>query len=340
MGHKVRIANIGRVIEVADEETILEAAIANGLNYPFGCHSGTCGACKSTLISGAVRMLDYSKFALTDPERAEGQILVCSAVPVADCEIRYVEESDAPLHPMRKLDCRVVGLESATHDIKILTLEVSGGSPLEFSAGQFARLSFGDLPGRDFSMANRPDEPLLEFHVRLVPDGAISGFVHRGLRIGDLVTLRGPYGTCFLRPGHPGPILALAGGSGLAPIKSIVETALHGGFRHDIRLYFGVRAERDIYFEERFEAIARNSPNFSFIPVLSAPSGPTPRRTGFLADAVREDFRDLDGWKAYLAGPPVMVDTCVDTLTRLDIRRDDIHADAFYTEAERPAGAS
>jgi len=334
MGHTVRIANIDRTIDVEERQTILEAALAAGVNYPFGCHSGTCGTCKTALLSGTVRMLDYSKFAMNDAERAEGQILVCSAVPEADCEIRFAEESAPPSHPLRKIECRVSGLENATHDIKLLALDVIDGPPLEFSAGQFAGLAFGDLPARDFSMANRPDEALLEFHVRLVPNGTVSGFVHRELELGDVVTLRGPYGTCFWRAEHRGPVLALAGGSGLAPIKSIVETALRDGFSQDIRLYFGVRRERDLYLVQRFEALARKHPNLSFVPVLSAPDDATSRRTGLLTDVVDEAFCDLSGWKAYMAGPPAMIDTCVAAVTRLGVRPDDIHADAFFTRAD------
>lgn len=336
MSREVLITSIDRAISVAEGETILEAALEQGVDYPFACHSGTCGSCKSKLLSGDIHFLDYSRFALTDEERAQGWILACSAVPVTDCEVAYnVEPGLAAPHPVRQFDARVAGLRDATHDIKIVTLEPGDGRPLAFSAGQFVQLRFGDLPERDYSMASCPGEPRLEFHIRLTPGGRISGFVHNELRPGDTVRLRGPYGSSFFRDGHAGPMLALAGGSGLAPIKSIVETALEAGFQREIRLYFGVRDERDLYLENHFKAVAAAHDNLSFIPVLSEPSGATKRRTGFLADVLRDDLRSLGGWQAYLAGPPIMVDTCVAALTDLGIDSADCHADAFYTQAER-----
>ena len=335
MTRAVRIAGIERVIQVAEGETILEAALEQGVEYPFACHSGTCASCKSRLLAGEVRLLEHSPFALTEAERAEGWILACCAIPFGDCVVAYDDEIELTSHVLRKLDCRVVGLRDATHDIKLVSLEPCDAPPLEFSAGQFASLGFGDLSPRDYSMANRPDEPRLEFHIRLTPGGASSGYVHCALRLGDLVSLRGPYGTSFLRAEHPGPMLALAGGSGLAPIKSIVETALANSFHNEIRLYFGVRDERDLYLEDHFQALAAAHPNLRFVPVLSEPSAPTRRRTGYLADVVRQDFRDLADWKAYLAGPPIMVDTCLAALAALGLARADCHADAFYTRAEQ-----
>ena len=147
--------------------------------------------------------------------------------------------------------------------------------------------------------------------------------------------VEGPLGTAHLRDNHRGPILAVAGGSGLAPIKAIVESALAGGAQQPIHLYFGVRAERDLYLEGHFRALTEQHPNLTFTPVLSEPDGPTGRRTGYLADAVAADFADLDGFKAYLAGPPIAVETTVGKLRAAGMRRRDIHADAFYTEADK-----
>jgi CDP-4-dehydro-6-deoxyglucose reductase/ferredoxin-NAD(P)+ reductase (naphthalene dioxygenase ferredoxin-specific) len=186
-------------------------------------------------------------------------------------------------------------------------------------------------------MANRPDEPVLEFHIRLLPGGAVTPHVSGKLKLDDTVKVAGPFGTSYLREKHTGPIVALAGGSGLAPIKSIVETALAHGMQQPIALYFGARAERDLYLEDHFRALAARHGNLTFIPVLSQPDGPTRRRTGFLADIVRDAFTTLDGVKAYLAGPPVMVETATAALVDLGVRRQDCHADAFYTEAEKAA---
>ena len=240
-------------------------------------------------------------------------------------------------HPVHRLSCRVIGLEDATHDVRVVRLEITDGGPFQFSAGQYARVTFEALPPRDYSMANRPNQANLEFHIRQIGDDGASGYVARKLRVGDRVGIEGPYGEAWLRQDHSGPILAIAGGSGLAPIKSIVETALVADMQQDIHLYFAVNDEPDIYLEEHFQTLARTYPNLRFVPVLSDPSGPTGRRTGLVSVAVAADFADLDGFKAYLAGPPAMVEAAVQVLVTRGLGRADIHADPFYTEAEKAA---
>jgi CDP-4-dehydro-6-deoxyglucose reductase/ferredoxin-NAD(P)+ reductase (naphthalene dioxygenase ferredoxin-specific) len=337
MSFTVKIRQFDGDLAVEMGQTILEAALARDLPYPHGCQSGNCGACKSELLSGEVEMSPYSEFALTEQEKASGLILACRAVPWSDCAVKFLEADEVVAHPSRRLSCKVVDLASATHDIRVVRMEVLSGGPFDFSAGQYAKIEFPGLPPRDYSMANRPDEKILEFHIRLLPGGAVTPYVSTQLKVGDAVKVSGPYGTSYLREKHAGPIVALAGGSGMAPIKSIVETALAQGMKQPIALYFGARAERDLYLEAHFKALGTRHGNLTFIPVLSQPDGPTQRRTGFLADAVRSDFPTLDGVKAYLAGPPVMVETATAALTELGVRRQDCHADAFYTEAEKAA---
>lgn len=246
---------------------------------------------------------------------------------------------EAIAHPPRRIVCTVADIENATHDIRVVRLAVESGGPFEFLAGQYASLEFPGLPPRDFSMASRPDEALLEFHIRLMPGGAITPYMATQIRCGDRVDAYGPLGTAYLRENHTGPIVALAGGSGLAPIKSIVETALARGMTQPIALYVGVRAERDLYLEEHFRALSARHPNLRVVPVLSAPDAPTQRRTGMLADALRQDFAPgaLKDAKAYLAGPPIMVETAMAALITLGVRKQDCHEDAFYTEAEKAA---
>lgn len=338
MAFSIRVRQLAQPFQAAGGQTILDAAFAAGHDYPCGCQSGNCGACKSHLLSGEVEMSPYSDYALTEEERAAGQILACRAVPWSDVEVAWLESDEVASHAQRRLDCRVLSIEPLTHDIRRLRLGIEAGGPFTFSAGQYASLAFDGLPPRDYSMASQPDEDTLEFHVRALPGGAVSAHVRERLRPGDRVRVEGPRGISFLREKHAGPILGLAGGSGLAPVKCIVERALKLGARQPIHLYFGVRDERDLYLEEHFRALEGRHANFRFTPVLSEPSGETARRTGFLADIVRSDIAGVDGARAYLAGPPVMVETCVAALAELGLGRDRCHADAFYTEADR-AGA-
>jgi ferredoxin-NAD(P)+ reductase (naphthalene dioxygenase ferredoxin-specific) len=247
------------------------------------------------------------------------------------------EDEKAILHPQQRLTCRVVDLAPLTHDITRLRLAVETGGPFVFSAGQYAALRFAELPPRDYSMANRPDEALLEFHVRRMGAGSASAYVTEELQPGERVVVDGPFGSCHLRENRAGPILALAGGSGLAPIKSIVETALAQGRHQPIHLYYGARDERDIYLEEHFRALAAAQANFRYTPVLSEPRRPSTRRSGLLHEALAADFADLAGVKAYLAGPPAMVEATTELLEARGVPRHDIHADAFYSEAEKRA---
>ncbi|MHA1536455.1 MAG: 2Fe-2S iron-sulfur cluster-binding protein [Alphaproteobacteria bacterium] len=340
MSFTVRIADGKGEIAVEIGETILEVALKAGLPYPHGCRSGNCGACKSELVEGEVDLSPYSEYALSQAERDQGLILACRAVPWSDCAVRWLDADESAVHPIRHLRARVTGIEDATHDIRIVRLAIESGGPFDFSPGQYAQVTFAGMPARDYSMASRPGEDRLEFHIRAAEGGVVSQYVSKQLAEGDEVKLVGPYGAAHLREGHRGPILALAGGSGLAPIKAIVDQALAKGMEQDITLYLGVRAERDLYLEKHFEGLSGEYPNLRFIPVLSEPDaaetdGPSERRTGFLADAVASDFASLDGAKAYLAGPPIMVETCTEALAKLGLRRQDVHADAFYTEADK-----
>ena len=278
-------------------------------------------------------MSPYSEFALSVEEKARGLILACRAVPWSDCEIQPAEVEDAAVHASRRLECRVAKIEAATHDIRILRLDIMDGGRLDYTAGQYAQLTFDDLPARDFSMASAPVADHLEFHIRYVAGGAVTSHILENLALGDPVEVRGPMGTAHYRAGHKGPMLLVAGGSGLAPIKAITEAALSAG--RDMFVYFGARTERDIYLENHFQDLAARHANVHFTVVLSEPDAPTKRRTGFLADAVAADFTDLGGFKAYLAGPPVMVEGATGALTGLGLARRDCHADAFYTEAEK-----
>ena len=325
MSFAVTIRQHDGPIKVAPGETLLEAALAQGVPYPHGCRSGNCGACKSTLETGEVDLAPYSDYALTSEERAQGLILACRATPWSDAIVAWLEADEVVAHPLRHLVCRVAGLEDLTHDIKRVRLEILSGGPFDFSAGQYAALRVSSLPARDFSMASRPDEPILEFHIRHMIGGAASRYIVRNLALGETVRLEGPFGSAWLREHHTGPILAIAGGSGLAPIKSIVETALARGARQPIHLYL----------EDHFATLAAAHPNLRFTPVLSEPRLPTARRTAFVHEAVAADLGDLDGAKAYIAGPPAMVEAATAMLLARGMPRQDIHADAFYTEADK-----
>ncbi|PSS64482.1 oxidoreductase [Ensifer sp. NM-2] len=327
-------------LEVQVGQTILDAALAAGIPYPHGCKSGRCGACKSRLIEGEVELFQHSPFALTDVEKADGLILACRALPLTATAVAWLGSDDEDaVQPLRRLEGVVTNIDDLTHDIKLVRIATQDGLPLLFAAGQFAQVSFGGVPTRSYSMANRPGDTSLEFHIRRVPGGVTSQHVHSRLKSGDKATLEFPLGSSYLRQHHSGPIVCVAGGSGLAPIKAIVETALAHGKNHPIHIYFGVRGERDLYLFDHFQALAKRHPNLSFTPVLSE-AQTTQYRTGFVTQVVGKDLSDLSGWKAYVAGPPLMVDAAMEATFARGLRQEDMHADVFFTpEAEPTPGA-
>lgn len=314
--------------------TILDAALEAGLPYPHGCRAGNCGTCKTRLLHGEVDMTDYAPYVLDEAEKAEGLILACQSKARTDVTLKWLGDADNVIYPVRKHTAVVHGLDRVTHDITRVYLKLTG-KPLVFAAGQYAELSFGRMPARPFSMANRPDQPILEFHIRRMPNGLASGYVAERLRVGESVRLKGPYGSAYLRDNHGGPIVAIAGGSGLAPMKSIVETALARGMTQDIHLYFGSQNERDVYDEAALLGLAEKHANFRFVPVLSAASERTSRRTGWVHDAVAVDLPRLAGGQVYMAGPPPMVDAATAMAVKHGARPEDIHADPFFPAAEK-----
>ena len=217
---------------------------------------------------------------------------------------------------------RVVSLNQPARHLTVARLETD--APFAFFAGQFAKVQFENVPPRDLSIASRPGHRILEFHIRDLP--------HRGPSLFERVTpgaravVSGPFGGGYLRAAHSGPILLVAGGSGIAPIKSIVETALETGMRQPIHLYFGVRDEPDLYLEAHFEELARLHSNLCFVPVLSH-SERHVRRRGLVGEAVAADFAALAGFKAYVFGPPAMVRATVHALQQLGIEITDVHTD-------------
>ena len=186
---KVRIHQANRTIQVSPTQTVLEAAIEQGVDYPHGCRSGRCGTCKSRLIDGKVDLLEHSRFALTDAEKAAGLILACRALPQNDLALAWLgDEEEQPHHPVRQVAARVTEVRDVTHDIRVIRLALAG-DPLAFSAGQYVRLTVPGSPSRDYSMANQPGDTELEFHVRHVPEGVTSGHIHRNLKPDDAVRI-------------------------------------------------------------------------------------------------------------------------------------------------------
>ncbi len=245
--------------------------------------------------------------------------------------VRRIDAEELVMHPSRVMRCRVLEIEALTHDIRGVRLAVEAGGPMTFSAGQYAEVEFAPGLSRHYSMANTPDEPELVFHVRHMPGGRSSAFVAHRLRVGDKVKVSGPLGVSYLREHHRGPVLLIAGGSGLAPIESILCTLLARDHAAPVRLYFGVRSERDVYHEALLKDLAARHAHFTYQVVLSEEIGARGRRYGLVHEAI--DAPLPPELMAYLAGPPVMVEVATARLRAEGLSVRQIHADAFYDQA-------
>ncbi len=332
----VYIRQAERSIDVEVGSTVLETALQDGIVYPHGCRAGNCGGCKSRLHSGEVELSPYSEFALSAEERSDGFILACRAVPWSDCEVSWCELDDVAVHPVLELSCVVKNIEKLTHDIVSLQLEVLNTDAFEFSPGQFVYVEFEGYPKREYSIASFTDN-ILEFYIRRIDGGTVTPFVWDYLMLGEKVRVGGPHGNMFLREQHDGPILAIAGGSGLSAIHPIVAAALRLRPEQSVRLYHGIRDEADIFRSEVFEQLRLEHQSFGYDPVLSESTGKTARKTGLLAQVLNQELpksEAMDG-KAYLAGPPPMVRSCRDVLVDKGFQSMNIHADPFFTEADR-----
>ena len=330
----VFIRQEGQAIQVEVGSTILETALAAGIDYPHGCRAGNCGGCKSRIHSGEIELSPYSEFALSEQEFEDGLILACRAVPWSDCEVSWLEQDDLAPHQPQTLDCSVSGIEKLTRDIVSVKVSLEKGQEFHYSPGQFVYITFQGMPRREYSIAII-EAGVLEFYIRVVEGGVVSPFVWDYLAVNETVQIDGPYGNMFYRSEHQGPVLAVAGGSGLSAIQPVAIAAVAENPSRDVHLYHGVRDELDVFREETFQQLSEQYKNFRYVPVLSQPSSDSDRRTGMLSDVLAQDLDTDDNLMVYLAGPPPMVRSCTDVLLHKGVKSTNIHADPFFTEADQ-----
>lgn len=239
-------------------------------------------------------------------------VLACQTYLTEPCTIEIPEPDEVVVHPARIVKATVIAIEDRRHDIKRLLLRPA--RPIEFSPGQYVQLQFTLEHARPYSMAGLSGDALLEFHVRQVPEGRVSGYIARDLRIGDAVKVSGPLGT------------------GLAPILSILHGALDGRMMNPIHLYFGVRSPRDIYGMAWLAPLQRDNPRLTVHVVVASGGDPTMHRCCLVTDAIEQDRGDLEGWRAYLCGSPPMVEATTVVARRKGVAPEHIYAGAFYTQ--------
>ncbi len=296
--------------------------------YPisFSCMSGRCGICRCRVLSGQVR--NSGPEAGRPHSGKADYVLACQTVLMDDCTIELPEVDEVVVHTARIVKGTVIAIEAVTHDIRRIRVKLA--KPMAFSPGQFASVEFTPEHIRPYSMAGLHDDGEWEFQVRRVPDGRVTAFIFDELKVGTTLRISGPMGTGYLRTQHPGPMLCVGGGTGLAPILSIVRGALAAGMHNSIHLYFGVRSAEDVYDADRIQALAAAHPNVKVHILVATGAAHTGQRSGLVTDAIGGDLGTLKGWRAYLCGPPSLVDALNLFVTRLGIEPGHVHGEAFY----------
>ena len=332
MSHQVTIKPSGHVYQVADHDTFLSAAIDAGLNIPYGCRNGACGACKGKVLSGEVDHGDHQSTALSDKEKESGLALFCCAKPLTDAVIECREVSALNGIKPRIMPARVQMMEKPSHDVMALFLKLPSNERMQFMAGQYIEFILKDGKRRAFSLANAPhNDEFLELHLRLIPGGTFTEYVFNEMQEKAILRLEGPFGSFYLREDSNKPIIFVAGGTGFAPIKGLIEHILHQETQREMVLYWGVKTLADLYMPTLPKAWASIHKNLKFIPVLSEPlaSDAWQGRTGFVHQAVLDDFADLSAHEVYCCGAPVMVDTANEAFKLRGLPDDAFFSDAF-----------
>jgi len=338
MSFQITIKPSNHVFTAEADETILNAAARAGYTLPYGCRNGACGSCKGLLIEGDVDYGHHQPETLTEEEKAEGKALFCCGKPRSDLVIEAREVRMAGEVQVRKLPCRVHKIDKVASDVAVLYLKLPTNERLQFMAGQYIDFLLRDGKRRSFSMANAPhDDEFLQLHVRHIPGGNFSNYVFTEMQEKTLMRFEGPLGTFFLREDSDKPIVFVAGGTGFAPIKAIIEHVFHKMLDRTMVLYWGVRSLADMYMPHLPAKWQAENPNFTFIPVLSDPKPEDnwPGRTGLVHQAVLDDFDDLSGFQVYACGAPVMCEVAHKAFTtERKLPEDEFYSDAFTFSAE------
>lgn len=330
MPYTVTLQASGKQFVVAANETVLEAARRAGLALPYSCLAGVCGSCKATLISGQCHYPRNPPSALNASELARHEVLLCQAVPGSDLTIAAREVASVADIPRRRLTLEVVRKDRLAPDVIRLDLRAADGEKLRYLAGQYLDVILDDGKRRAFSIANAPhDNEHVELHIRHVAGGGFTQYVFEQIEVGATLNVEGPLGTFVPREDSERPMILMAGGTGFAPIKALVEHFLHLGSRREMHLYWGARNSGDLYLRDLPHHWARELDNVSFTPVLSDPEASGDLRQGLVHDAVLEDHPDLSGFDVYMSGPPALIDAGRRNFVQAGLSEQRLYYDSF-----------
>jgi propane monooxygenase reductase subunit len=338
--HVVRFEPVGIEIEVGEDQTILRAAFEQGIMLMHGCKEGQCSSCKSFILDGDdVEHDKYSTFALPDYEKEEGYTLLCRAHAYEDLTIELLNFDEDMIRsglPIQQAVAEVVSKDPVTHDMRHLVLRLVEPKEIKFFPGQYVDIT---VPGtehvRSFSMANTScrEDGRLEFVIKVYPDGLFSHFLDAELKVGDRLSLTGPYGVFTLREGHDTDLIFVGGGAGMAPILALLRSMAERGIKRKATYYYGARRRRDLCFEAELRALEQTLDGFRYIPALSEPdsSDGWDGEVGLITDVVKRHESGLKGAHAYVCGPPPMVEAAMPLLTQLGVPEKHVYFDKFTT---------
>ncbi len=332
MSYSVSIESSEHVFQVNEGEAILDAALRQSIALPYGCRGGGCGACKAQLVKGSISYPDGLPNGLSEEDHNKGFALLCQATANSDLVIKSKELSAADEIEVKILPCRVKEKTQLNHDVILIKLQLPKTERLQFFAGQYINFLLKNGSHRSFSLANAPhDDEFIELHIRHIPDGKFTSEVFEEMKEKDMMRIEGPLGSFYLREDSQRPIILMAGGTGFAPIKGMIEHALKVGCTQPIHLYWGVRAKEDLYMHDLAESWTKQNPLIRYTPVLSDAkeedhwSG----RTGLVHAAIMEDYPDLSQYEIYGSGAPAMVYAGRDEFVKNGLDLDHYYSDAF-----------
>ena len=330
---EVSIAASGKTFVVREGESVLTAALRQGVMLPYSCKNGTCGSCKGLVQSGEVHYPFHPPLALERPDIADGYALMCQAEPIEDLVISVREIEAVRDIQVRLLPVRVIEKTLLAENVVRLRLKLPRAQRLQFLAGQYVDVLLAGGKRRAFSIASCPSlEDEIELHIRHVDGGDFTGFVFDDLKERDILRLEGPQGNFFVRNDQPErPMIMLGGGTGFAPLKSMIENLLEQGDRREIHLYWGTRTSEEMYLDELPAGWASQHEHIHYHRAISEPvsSELAGCFKGFVHEAVIADFPDLSAHDVYMSGPPAMIDTARLAFIQCGIDQQRLYYDSF-----------
>ena len=342
MSFNVSVQPSGRTFVVNADESLLAAAIRQGIGLPYGCKDGACGSCKCKKLEGTVTHTTHQIKALSPEEADQGFILSCCAVAHSDVVIESRQVTDESAYPIKKMPVRVASMTRLSSDVMALRLQLPASETFKYHAGQYVEFLLAGGDRRAYSMANAPhtqaQTPGLELHIRHMPGGKFTDHVFGTMKEKEILRIEGPYGSFFLREDSDKPMVLLASGTGFAPIKALIEHMHYKNITRPAVLYWGARRPADLYMNDWVQAKLAEMPNLRYVPVVSdaLPEDQWTGRTGFVHKAVLQDLPDLSGHQVYACGAPVVVESARDEYGPLaGLPEEEFFADSFTTEADK-----